>query len=101
MTPTSANQCQPVPTRLWHGSSLHWSRRSGPSSGSAAVRLRRSAEPSPVHATIGWYMSATRDNAALLLLQRLVKPRRAAELLEEHGEPISSLLGRESPLWGR
>jgi len=36
-------------------------------------------------------MSVTRDNAALLLLQRLVKPRRAAELLEEHGEPIPAL----------
>ena len=36
-------------------------------------------------------MSATRDTAALLLLQRLAKPRQAAELLEEHGEPLAAL----------
>jgi DNA processing protein len=36
-------------------------------------------------------MIATRDTAALLLLQRLAKPRRAAELLEEHGEPLAAL----------
>ncbi|HUB75040.1 MAG TPA: DNA-processing protein DprA [Solirubrobacteraceae bacterium] len=36
-------------------------------------------------------MNATRDTAALLLLQRLAKPRRAAELLEQHGEPLAAL----------
>ncbi|MGO9447683.1 MAG: DNA-processing protein DprA [Solirubrobacteraceae bacterium] len=36
-------------------------------------------------------MSVTRDTAALLALQRLAKPRRAAELFEEHGEPLAAL----------
>ena len=36
-------------------------------------------------------MSVTRDTAALLLLIRLAKPRRAAELLEEHGDPFVAL----------
>lgn len=36
-------------------------------------------------------MSVTRDTAALLALQRLAKPRRAAELFEEHGEPFAAL----------
>jgi len=36
-------------------------------------------------------MSTSSDTAALLLLQRLAKPRRAAELLEEHGDPIAAL----------
>jgi DNA processing protein len=36
-------------------------------------------------------MSSSRDTAALLLLQRLVKSRRAAELLEAHGEPLTAL----------
>jgi DNA processing protein len=42
-------------------------------------------------------MSATRDTAALLLLQRLAKPRRAAELLEEHGEPVAALQAADRP----
>jgi DNA processing protein len=36
-------------------------------------------------------MTAKRDDAALLLLQRLAKPRRAGELLEEHGTPLAAL----------
>jgi len=36
-------------------------------------------------------MSVTRDTAALLALQRLAKPCRAAQLFEEHGEPLAAL----------
>jgi DNA processing protein len=36
-------------------------------------------------------MKVERDTAALLLLQRLAKPRRAAELFEEHGELVAAL----------
>lgn len=36
-------------------------------------------------------MSTKRETAALLLLQRLVKPRRAAELFEEHSDPVAAL----------
>jgi DNA processing protein len=36
-------------------------------------------------------MAVTRDTAALLLLNRLAKPRRAAELFEEHGDPLAAL----------
>ncbi len=36
-------------------------------------------------------MSTKRETAALLLLQRLAKPRRAAELFEEHSDPIAAL----------
>jgi DNA processing protein len=36
-------------------------------------------------------MSTKRETAALLLLQRLAKPRRAAELFEEHSDPVAAL----------
>ncbi len=36
-------------------------------------------------------MSTKHETAALLLLQRLAKPRRAAELFEEHSDPIAAL----------
>ncbi len=47
--------------------------------------------PSPLRASMGRSMSATRDTAALLVLQRLAKPRHAAELLEEHEDPLAAL----------
>lgn len=41
-------------------------------------------------------MSTRRETAALLLLQRLAKPRRAAELFEEHSDPVAALRGLDS-----
>lgn len=41
-------------------------------------------------------MAVTREAAALLLLTRLAKPRRAAELFEEHGDPLVALGAMDS-----
>ena len=56
----------------------------------------RAREPSPWRASMKGSMSTRRETAALLLLQRLAKPRRAAELFEEHSDPVAALRGLDS-----
>jgi DNA processing protein len=56
----------------------------------------RAREPSPWRASMKGSMSTRRETAALLLLQRLAKPRRAAELFEEHSDPVAALRALDS-----